>query len=99
MSVPSEAPRERPASTVDPRGTPPPDRGRAAPPLDPPADQRAPEPRQRWRLVVARAADAPQLAQRETLEAWEAAIEAAGLPVARTDGARSRARIAFGAPL
>ncbi len=58
-----------------------------------------PEPRQRWRLVVARDADAPPLAQRETVDAWEAAIDAAGLPMARTDGARSRPRIAFGAPL
>ena len=58
-----------------------------------------PEPRQRWRLVVARDAGAPPLAQRETVDAWEAAIDAAGLPMARTDGARPRPRIAFGAPL
>jgi radical SAM-linked protein len=60
---------------------------------------RAAEPRQRWRLVVARAADAPEQPQRDLAEAWMAAIEAAGLPVAWTDGARSRPRIAFGAPL
>jgi radical SAM-linked protein len=60
---------------------------------------RAAEPRQRWRLVVARAADAPEQPQRDLADAWVAAIEAAGLPVAWTDGARSRPRIAFGAPL
>ena len=59
----------------------------------------AAEPRQRWRLVVARSAGAPELAQREVAEGWVAAIEAAGLPVAWTEGARSRPRIAFGAPL
>jgi radical SAM-linked protein len=57
------------------------------------------EPRQRWRLVVARSAAAPELAQREVAEGWVAAIGAAGLPVAWTEGARSRPRIAFGAPL
>ena len=57
------------------------------------------EPRQRWRLVVARSAAAPELAQREVAEGWVAAIEAAGLPVAWTEAARSRPRIAFGAPL
>jgi radical SAM-linked protein len=60
---------------------------------------RAAEPRQRWRLVVARAADAPEQPQRDLADAWVAAIEAAGLPVAWTEGARSRPRIAFGAPL
>jgi radical SAM-linked protein len=49
--------------------------------------------------VVARSAAAPELAQREVAEGWIAAIEDAGLPVARTEGARSRPRIAFGAPL
>jgi radical SAM-linked protein len=60
---------------------------------------RAAEPRQRWRLVVARAADAPDQPQRDLADAWVAAIEAAGLPVAWTEGARSRPRIGFGAPL
>jgi radical SAM-linked protein len=59
-----------------------------------PVDQR-----QRWRLVVARNADAPDAAQREVADRWVAAIESAGLPVAWTEGARSRPRIAFGAPL
>ena len=57
------------------------------------------EPRQRWRLVVARSASAPELAQREVTEGWAAAIADAGLPVAWTEGGRSRPRIAFGAPL
>jgi radical SAM-linked protein len=49
--------------------------------------------------VVARSADAPELAQREVADGWIRAIEDAGLPVAWTEGARSRQRIAFGAPL
>jgi radical SAM-linked protein len=48
---------------------------------------------------VARDPVAPQLAQRELAETWEAAIDAAGLPVAWTEGARPRPRISFGAPL
>ena len=59
----------------------------------------APEARQRWRLVVARDAEAPARTQRELAEDWEAAILGAGLPVARTGDARSRPRISFGAPL
>ena len=63
-------------------------------PSDRPVDQR-----QRWRLVVARSADAPEEAQREVADRWISAIESAGLPVAWTEGARPRPRIAFGAPL
>jgi radical SAM-linked protein len=59
----------------------------------------AAEPRQRWRLVVARSADAPKEGQREVADAWTAALQAAGLPLAGTDGARSRSRLSFGAPL
>jgi radical SAM-linked protein len=55
-------------------------------------------PRQRWRLVVARSADAPRLAGRELVDAWEEAIEASGLPVHRPAG-RVRTRVAFGAPI
>ncbi len=58
-----------------------------------------PEPRQRWRLVVARSAAAPEQPQREVTDGWVAALADAGLPVAWTESARSRPRIAFGAPL
>lgn len=69
-----------------------------------PAKAVVPEPRQRWRLVVARAPDAPRLGQRETIDAWESAADASGLPVARASGAvtptaPARPRVAFGAPL
>lgn len=57
------------------------------------------EPRQRWRLVLARAADAPEQTQRDLSQAWEAAIREAGLPLAWTDGAPPKPRISFGAPL
>jgi radical SAM-linked protein len=88
MTVPSDPPDAEPRGKATGEAT-----------SEPPSDPRTLDPRQRWRLMVARAADAPRLAQRETVEAWEVAIEAAGLPLARTDGARSRPRIAFGAPL
>jgi hypothetical protein len=55
-------------------------------------------PRQRWRLVLARSADAPRTAGRELIDAWEAAIETTGLPLHRPAG-RARSRVAFGAPL
>jgi radical SAM-linked protein len=58
-----------------------------------------PEPRQRWRLVVARDASSTTQTQRELTEAWEAAILAADLPVAWSDAATPRPRISFGAPL
>jgi radical SAM-linked protein len=57
------------------------------------------EARQRWRLVVARDADAPAASQREISDAWTATVEAAGLPLARSEGERPRPRISFGAPL
>jgi radical SAM-linked protein len=59
----------------------------------------AAEPRQRWRLVVARSTDAPKAGQREVADAWTAALVAAGLPLAGAEGGRSRARLSFGAPL
>jgi radical SAM-linked protein len=65
---------------------------------DPPAEA-VPDPRQRWRLVVARSADAPASAQREVAEAWVGALDRAGLPVGSGEGTRSRARLSFGAPL
>ena len=55
-------------------------------------------PRQRWRLVVARSADAPRLAGRELSEAWELAIEATGLPIHRPAG-KAHGRVALGASL
>ncbi len=64
-----------------------------------PAKAVAPEPRQRWRLVVGRAPDAPRLPQRETIEAWESAIDASGLPAARATSGPSRPKVSFGAPL
>src|SRR4051794_23286499 len=54
--------------------------------------------RQRWRLVLARSADAPDLGGRELADAWEAALQASGLPVFVPAG-RARARVAFAAPL
>ena len=62
-----------------------------------PGDLVAP-PRQRWRLVVARSADAPRLAGRELADAWEEALEGTSLPLHRPAG-RSRGRVAFAAPL
>ena len=59
----------------------------------------APRPaRQRWRLVLARSSDAPDLGGRELADAWEGALEASGLP-AFVPAGRARARVAFGAPL
>lgn len=59
----------------------------------------APEPRQRWRLVVGRSDAAAGQNQRDVADTWEAAIVAAGLPLARGGDARARPRISFGAPL
>jgi radical SAM-linked protein len=42
---------------------------------------------------------APSADQREVADAWIAAIESAGLPVARAQGERPRPRVTFGAPL
>ena len=54
--------------------------------------------RQRWRLVLARDAGPEAVTGRELAETWDDAIEETGLPVHRPAG-RSRARIAFGAPV
>lgn len=59
----------------------------------------AAEPRQRWRMVAARGPDAREQPHRDVTDAWTTAIERAGLPLAWTEGARARPRIAFGAPL
>jgi radical SAM-linked protein len=57
------------------------------------------EPRQRWRLTVRRAPDAPALTQRDLFATWDDAIGASGLPVASGDPAKPRPRLVFGAPL
>lgn len=57
------------------------------------------EPRQRWRLVFGRSLDAPRLAQRGQLDAWEESLVASGLPVAGLDLDPPRPRIVFAAPL
>ncbi len=54
---------------------------------------------QRWRVVYRRGQEAAGLAQRDELEAWESALEATGLPVATTSGARPRPRMAMPPPL
>jgi hypothetical protein len=54
---------------------------------------------QRWRLVVRRAALTGDLAQREQLSAWEAALVASGLPVAGLDLPKPKAKLAIAAPL
>ena len=56
-------------------------RGRARPERPRPAASVA-SPRQRWRLVLARGPDAPRLGGRELSDAWDAALEATGLPLA-----------------
>lgn len=70
----------------------------SGPPAEAPAEQNLPPPRQRWRLLLARSADAPELGSREAVDAWETALEASGLPLFRAPG-RARPRIAFGAPI
>lgn len=54
---------------------------------------------QRWRVIYSRGPEAAGLAQRGELEAWEAAIDGSGLPIARTGGAHPRPRIAMPPPL
>jgi radical SAM-linked protein len=70
-------------------------------PPDTAAPTRSADPRQRWRLVVARDGGGTAAAdpQRDVADAWLATLEAAGLPLARTEGARARARVSFGAPI
>jgi radical SAM-linked protein len=66
---------------------------RSEPPDEPPAPAR-----QRWRLVLARDADAPALGGRELGDAFERVMETTALPLFRPSG-RARGRVAFGAPL
>ena len=87
---------DRPAPRPGPRtGSPPGPRSRVT---EEPGEAPVPAPRQRWRLVLARDASAPELAGRELGDAWDAAIAATGLPVYRPAG-RNRPAIAFGAPV
>jgi radical SAM-linked protein len=67
------------------------------PTAEAPAEVAAPA-RQRWRLLLARSGDAPELGGRDATDAWETALEASGLPLFRPPG-RPRPRIAFGAPI
>ncbi len=53
-------------------------------------------PLQRWRLIVARSGDAPDLAQRELAAAWVDMLEAAGL---RDRMAPEQPKLAFAAPI
>lgn len=57
------------------------------------------EPRQRWRVRFRRRGDAPHLAQREQLAAWEAALVASGLPLAGLNLPAPRPRIVVAVPL
>ena len=57
------------------------------------------EPRQRWRLVVARDGAVSHVPQREVAAAWTVALESAGLPLVTTGLGRGRSRLSFGAPL
>jgi radical SAM-linked protein len=56
------------------------------------------EPRQRWRLVVARDAAARDLVHRDVVTAWGAGLRTSGLPLSMTEGATPRPRITFAAP-
>jgi len=57
------------------------------------------EMRQRWRLTVRRGPEARDMAHRDVVAGWEAALRASGLPVAETQAARPRPRILFAAPI
>ena len=51
---------------------------------------------QRWRLILARSRDAPDLGQRDLLATWEATLEAAGL---RDPTAAEQPKLAFAAAI
>ena len=56
------------------------------------------EPRQRWRIVIARGEAARELLHRDVTTAWETGLLASGLPLAMTEGATRRPRVTFAAP-
>jgi radical SAM-linked protein len=56
------------------------------------------DPRQRWRLVVARDAAAREMVHRDVVVAWEAGLRASGLPLCMSEAATPRPRITFAAP-
>ena len=57
------------------------------------------EVRQRWRLFVRRGEAGRDLAHRDIEALWAEGLARAGVPVALTEGARPRPRIAFAAPV
>ena len=57
------------------------------------------EPRQRWRITFARDPVAADAVGRTLLDAWQEAVAASGLPVARQAESSGRIRMAFAAPL
>jgi radical SAM-linked protein len=59
----------------------------------------ASEPRQRWRLVIRRGADADPLVQAEWQAAWETALARSGLPIAWTTTKRPRPRFVPALPI
>ena len=102
------APRRRPRTVPSARATAAVIRGRLAK-VNPPSDGSLEllatqpvlprEPVQRWRLVLARDALAPEAAGRELQAAWDRALAGCGLPVAGLEAAVPRARFALAAPL
>ena len=85
---------QEPTGSADPAAPPESTGPESGPSSAPPA-----EPRQRWRLVVGRRGGLAEQTQRQVAEAWESALEAAGLPIARGGDGRARPRVSFGAPL
>ncbi len=57
------------------------------------------EPRQRWRLVIRRRADADQVAQAEWQASWEGALARSGLPIAWTSTKAPKPRFVAALPL
>jgi radical SAM-linked protein len=56
------------------------------------------EPRQRWRIVFRRSADAPEGTHREVVDPWLARLTASGLPLTH-GGGRPRPPLSFAAPM